>query len=154
MNSRLLQVQDWEKLARQAWFRPSVMAALCTISLRQLQRFFAEHFQETPRAWASRVRCRLAARLLSEGWSNKAVVEELRFGNAAHLCHEFKRVYRVTPQAFAPVYAKKCATFVAVARASVANNPRIAQIPAAAIIAHAATSTNANHVAFRQQCRV
>jgi hypothetical protein len=42
--------------------------------------------------------------LITEGWSNKAVVAELCFANESHLCHEFKRFYAVSPQTFAPLY--------------------------------------------------
>ena len=104
MNAPLLKNQDWENLARQAKFQPGMMAALCSVSLRQLQRFFAEVFQQTPREWARERRCRIARQLVSEGWFNRAVAEELGYGNESHLCHEFKRFYGVPPQAFAPLY--------------------------------------------------
>src|SRR5208282_5839979 len=104
MNGRLFKIQDWEKLARQAKFQPGVMAALCPVSLRQLQRFFAEVFDQTPREWARKLRCRIARQLVSEGWSNRAVAEELGLGNESHLCHEFKRFYGVPPQTLAPLY--------------------------------------------------
>ncbi len=104
INQRLLRIQDWEKLAKQAEFQPATMAALCPISLRQMERFFAERFAKTPRKWARTLKCRLARQLIAEGWSNKAVAAELRFGNQSHLCHEFKRLYGVSPQTFAPLY--------------------------------------------------
>jgi len=104
VRKRLLKIHDWEKLAREAAFHPGTMAALCPISLRQLERFFVEHFNETPARWARRLKCRLACELIGRGWSNKAVVVELAFGNESHLCHEFKRLFGVTPQSFAPLY--------------------------------------------------
>jgi len=104
MSRRLLQIQDWEKLAREAHFRPEAMAALCPISLRQLERFFREAFHKTPRTWTRELRCRLALKLIAEGWSNKAVATELHFWDEAHFCHDFRRVYGTSPQAFAPLY--------------------------------------------------
>jgi AraC-like DNA-binding protein len=104
MRKRLLKIHDWEKLARQAAFHPGTMAALCPISLRQLERFFVEHFNETPAQWARKLKCRLACELIGQGWSNKAVVVELAFGNESHLCHEFKKLFGLTPQSFAPLY--------------------------------------------------
>ena len=104
MNSRLLRIQDWERLAREAKFRPALMADLCPISLRQLERFFVEQFHETPRRWTRALRCRLARQLISDGWSIDAVVAELHFGNASQLCHDFKKLYGITPLSLAPLY--------------------------------------------------
>ena len=36
----------------------------------------------------------------SQGYTNRAVVAELKFGSPSHLCHEFKRVYGKSPQSF------------------------------------------------------
>jgi len=80
------------------------MADLCPISLRQLERFFVEQFHETPRRWTRALRCRLARQLISDGWSIDAVVAELHFGNASQLCHDFKKLYGITPLSLAPLY--------------------------------------------------
>lgn len=106
MDGRLLGIQDWENLAKEAGFQPAMMAALCPISLRQLQRFFVQHFNQTPGKWMRKLRCEQARRLIAEGWSNKAVAAHLGFSNESHLCHEFRRVYGVPPQSFAPLYGK------------------------------------------------
>src|SRR5258707_274006 len=107
MNEQLLQIHDWEGLAREANFRPASMAALCTTSLRQLQRFFARHFHQTPRDWTRELRCRIARQLISQGWSSKAVVNELGFVDHAHLCHEFRTFYGAPPRTFAPMWENK-----------------------------------------------
>ncbi len=104
MGERLAMIRDWEKLARQARFQPSEMAALCPISVRQLERFFAERFNTTPGQWARALRCRLACELITQGWSTKAVASELRFVDASHLCRDFRKIYGVPPQYFAPRY--------------------------------------------------
>src|SRR5438876_7192198 len=104
MSGRLLKIQEWEELAREAQFRPATMAALCPVSLRQLQRFFLTTYNKTPTQWIRELRCRIARQFISQGWSNKAVVAELHFANESHFCHEFKRVYRVSPQTFTPLY--------------------------------------------------
>ena len=44
MSSHLLKVDDWEKLAADARFQPERMASLCSVSLRQLERFFKLQF--------------------------------------------------------------------------------------------------------------
>jgi AraC-like DNA-binding protein len=102
MSGRLDRVRDWKRLAQQAEFQPAKMAALCSISLRQLERFFEKQFKQTPGSWTRRLKCRLAVQLISCGWSNKAVVDELNFADEAHFCHEFKKTFGVSPQSFAP----------------------------------------------------
>src|SRR5258706_16439215 len=98
--SRLLRIEDWSKVAQEANFQPANMAVLCSVSLRQLERFFSVRFGKTPGEWNRELRCRHALKLITEGYSNKAVVAELKFANDSHLCHEFKRVYGSSPQSF------------------------------------------------------
>jgi AraC-like DNA-binding protein len=102
MKGKLSRIKDWEKLAEQAEFCPTNLAALCSISLRHLERFFLSQRKKTPTEWLREVKCGNAAKLISQGYSNKAVVAELRFSNQSHFCHEFKRIYGVSPQTFAP----------------------------------------------------
>lgn len=104
MNPRLVRIQDWEGLARQAEFEPARMAALCPISLRQMERFFVQRFDKPPGEWARELQCRLAQHLVAQGYSTKAVAAELKFANESHFCHEFKKCYGVSPQTFAPIY--------------------------------------------------
>jgi len=99
-----MRIQDWETLAGQARFQPSTMAALCPISLRHLRRFFKEAFDRTPSEWLRDVRCKRAMRLVSEGWSTKAIAVELHYADESSFCHEFKRVYGFPPQTYAPMY--------------------------------------------------
>jgi AraC-like DNA-binding protein len=107
MKERPSKITEWEQLARQANFHPGVMAALCPISIRHLERLFSRAFNQTPSAWLRELRCRMAKQLISEGWSTKAVAAELDFADEAHFCHVFKRVYGVSPQTFAPGYGNK-----------------------------------------------
>src|SRR5262249_47900817 len=102
MSGALSKVNDWQIVARKARFRPASMAAMCSISLRQLERHFASQFQKTPGTWTRDLRFRLARQLISQGWSNKAVVQELAFTDNSHLCREFKRQCGRTPQYHAP----------------------------------------------------
>jgi len=105
MSGRLSQIQEWESVAREAEFRPGDMAALCSVSHRELQRYFEHCHQKTPRQWLRELQCRLAKQLITQGYSSKAAASDLKFANTTHFCREFKKVYGVSPQAFAPKYA-------------------------------------------------
>ena len=104
--SRLERIQDWESLAKDAAYDPVTMAALCPISLRQLERFFRLHFGKSPGSWAMELRCRRARELLGQGYSNKGVVAELNFASESHFCHVFKKAYGCSPQTFTPLYGQ------------------------------------------------
>ena len=103
MRRNLSKMGSWEPLAQQTGFQPATMAARCNVSLRQLERFFAENFHKPPKTWARELRCSLAKKLLAEGWTNKAVAQELQFTDGSHLCHEFKNLYGLPPRAFGPM---------------------------------------------------
>ena len=105
LKSRLKRIQDWETLAKDAGYDVTTMAAICPISLRQLERFFKLHFGRNPRSWAMELQCRRARELIEQGYSNKAVVAELYFADESHLCHAFKKVYGCPPQTFAPQWS-------------------------------------------------
>ena len=104
MFARLLGISNWEELAQDANFDPGKMADLCLISLRQMERFFAQNFHKTPREWVRELQCQFAKTLIAQGFSTKAVAAELRFASETHFCHSFKRVFGVPPQTFAPRY--------------------------------------------------
>jgi AraC-like DNA-binding protein len=89
-------------MGREANFRPAQMAVLSGRSLRQLERFFHVKFGQTPRAWLRQLRCRLAKELLRQGNSIKEIVAELHFADQAQFCHEFKRIYQVSPGSCLP----------------------------------------------------
>jgi AraC-like DNA-binding protein len=102
MSGRLSKIDEWEPLARQSGFRPAAMAALCHVSLRQVERHFDLQFETTPGCWLRALQCRLAKELVSQGYSNKAAASELKFANESHFCREFKKIFGVPPQTFAP----------------------------------------------------
>jgi AraC-like DNA-binding protein len=98
----LVRVQEWERVARAADFRPTRMAALCSISERQLERVFKRHLNCTPSQWLRELQCRLAKELVAQGYTSKAAAAELKFATDAHFCREFKKVFGTSPQTFAP----------------------------------------------------
>jgi AraC-like DNA-binding protein len=102
VNGSLLTIEQWEQVAREADFNSVKMASLCSISERQLQRLFRQHLHCTPSHWLRELQCRLARELIAHGYSNKAAANELRFANESHFCREFKKVFGISPQSFAP----------------------------------------------------
>ncbi|HZR16848.1 MAG TPA: helix-turn-helix transcriptional regulator [Verrucomicrobiae bacterium] len=105
MSSTEVRVEEWEAVARQAEFKPGKMATLCAMSERHLQRVFKKHMRQTPSQWLRELQCRLAKQLISQGYSSKAAAAELNFATEAHFCREFKKIFGLTPQSFAPVHS-------------------------------------------------
>jgi AraC-like DNA-binding protein len=81
VEGKLLTMKEWEEVARKADYNPGKMAALCSISERQMQRLFQQHVKCTPSRWLRQLQCRLAKQLISQGYSNKAVAAELKFSS-------------------------------------------------------------------------
>jgi AraC-like DNA-binding protein len=104
MISNVVQSQDWERVAKQAEFRPAKMATLCAMSERHLQRIFKKHLKRTPSQWLRELQCRLAKQLISQGYSSKAAAAEMNFATESHFCREFKKVFGTPPQTFAPAH--------------------------------------------------
>lgn len=102
MSARAIRIEDLEKRAWDADFKPGALASLCGLEVRQLQRDFRKDFKTTPTDWLRRLRCRLAVERLTKGYSTKATATELKFGGPSGLCHDFQKVYGVSPQSFAP----------------------------------------------------
>jgi AraC-like DNA-binding protein len=99
----LYRIENWEQVAHDADYKAANLAALCHVSDRHLERFFREKFKTTPQKWLSALQCRIAVKRLGEGYSNDAVVEELKFADKFELCHKFRRIFGRTPRSFAPL---------------------------------------------------
>jgi AraC-like DNA-binding protein len=102
LDSPCLTTEQWEHLAWQAEFSLGRMASLSGLSVRQLQRVFKKQLRCTPTQWLRELRCRYAKRLILRGYSSKAAAAELNYASDAHFCREFKKVFGVSPQSFAP----------------------------------------------------
>ena len=93
---------DWECLAKEAEYNSAKMASLRGMSERHSQRLFKKHLGCSPTQWLRTLQCRLAKDLISQGYSSKAAAAEMKFANDAHFCREFKKIFGVSPQKFAP----------------------------------------------------
>lgn len=94
--------KEWERVAQEAHFNLTRMAAMCGLSPRQLQRIFKSQLRCTPTRWLRELRCRLAKRLILQGYTSKAAAAELKYSTISHFCREFKKVFGASPQSFAP----------------------------------------------------
>ncbi len=103
MGSRLDRLNDWQDLARKAQYNAKVLAERCQVSLRQLERFWKESFQETPQSWLNQCRFSEAQALLQEGCPVKEVAFRVGFKQSSHFCREFKRHTGCTPNEFGQV---------------------------------------------------
>lgn len=107
MAGRLFRIEDWERLAEIAAFEPTVLASLCLVSDRQLQRHFREQFHTTPALWLRKLQCSRARELIVQGYTTKAAAAQVNFASNSHFCREFKKHFGVSPQAFSPTLANK-----------------------------------------------
>jgi len=92
--------QELELIAKQTDYQPTLIAKRYNVGLRQSQRIFFRRFGITPTEWCRRLRSKIALVLINEGLSSNAIAKELRFADTSHFCHEFKKVYGVSPRAF------------------------------------------------------
>jgi hypothetical protein len=71
MSSRLLRIGDREKLASDAGYEPERSAWLCSVSLRQLERFFKLEFGNCAGACIGDLKCRPGAFLIAKDYSTR-----------------------------------------------------------------------------------
>lgn len=101
MNSRLERVTDWVSMSRNARYHVASLATLCSVSRRELERFFHERFRVTTHAWLSRLQLEEAAARLESGQTVKACATDVGFKNCSSFCRKFKGRYGVSPATFA-----------------------------------------------------
>jgi AraC-like DNA-binding protein len=92
----------WETLAAQANYCPRNLAVLCHVSLRTLQRRFAQNFGTTISDWMRNVRLTQAYNRVVAGEPIKSVAYDLGFKQLSHFSRVFKEVYGVPPTYVSP----------------------------------------------------
>ncbi len=91
MTSRLDRNKDWLELAKESRYSAKQLAALCRVSLRQLERYYNNSFGRAPQQWLNEVRLREAKKLLLKGGSVKEATSRLGFKQASHFSRWFKQ---------------------------------------------------------------
>lgn len=79
-------------------FSPPEMAALCGISIRQLERDWQEAFQKTPTVWIRELRCRRVLEYLARGEKISSIAKKLHYASVSHLYHDFRKLYPESPR--------------------------------------------------------
>ncbi len=97
MRSRLIRIKDWQQLAETASYSLYKVAQNCGTSTRQLERFFLESRQKSPRQWLNELRQQKGLQLMGEGFSVKEVAARLSYKQASHFSREFKKFHGVSP---------------------------------------------------------
>jgi len=97
---RRMETIDWEDLAIKCHGNVDAMAATIFVSRKTMERHFHEKWNISPARWAKRVVLNKALELLRQGYSNKAVVGDLKLCSESWLCREFKKLYGASPQSY------------------------------------------------------
>ena len=93
---------NWEVLAAESNYCPSELARLCHVSLRTLQRRFAQNYGMTISDWMRQIRLAKAYARVVSGESIKAVAYDLGFKQLSHFSRVFKEVHGVAPSFISP----------------------------------------------------
>jgi AraC family transcriptional regulator len=101
METLLRTGRHWEELAVTARYDAKVLARLCGLSARQLQREYRRVLQCSPQSWLNERRMAAARSMLQAGVPVKRVAFELGFKQPSHFCRQFKSYNRLTPSEFA-----------------------------------------------------
>ncbi|MBI2948907.1 MAG: helix-turn-helix transcriptional regulator [Verrucomicrobia bacterium] len=107
--SQLERTSDWALLAERARYRAAELAKLSRVSLRQLERYFIEHFRRPPQDWLDELRLIKAALLLANGHRVKEVAASLGFSDTSHFSKRFERYHGCRPVQFVRIYDRRLA---------------------------------------------
>ena len=95
---------QWQELAQAARYNAVVLAKLCKLTTRQLQRRFRHALGCSPQAWLDGQRILAAKQLLLSGYSVKGTASELHFKQTSHFCRQFKMSNDMTALEFVALH--------------------------------------------------
>ena len=91
MHPLLSRAEDQQTLAKRCEYRASVLAELCGVSLRTLERMFKRDFGVSPQCWLNMERFGQIERLRKRGVPVKEIVPEVHYGHSSSLCRACDR---------------------------------------------------------------
>ena len=97
MSSHLDNVKDWEEQAVRAKYRVSTLAKMCSITERQLRRYFQEKFRSAPYAWITKRRLKRIKSLLVQDVAIKQLAIDAGFSQTSNFSRLYKKFYGTTP---------------------------------------------------------
>ncbi len=100
VKSRLLDISDWNRLGHLSGFRVKLLAGRIKVSVRQLERFFHDHFKVSLRSWLQGLLAAEAKQLLLQDRSIKEVATALGQSTTSNFSRTFRRVVGLSPSTF------------------------------------------------------
>jgi transcriptional regulator GlxA family with amidase domain len=97
MNTKLNQVNDWPKLAKEAKWSVSTLAKICGVSVRTIELHFLKAFKQAPKLWLLEQRLKEALCLLGDGLPVKETAAEIGYKHACHFSRDFKGHFGYSP---------------------------------------------------------
>lgn len=91
---------QWLILARSSHYNARMLAEMCGVTLRQLERYFEGDLGRSPQDWLNEQRMVAARYLLAEIPLVKTVGIKLGYKRLSHFSRDFKRCYGITPSRF------------------------------------------------------
>jgi AraC-like DNA-binding protein len=89
-----------KELGRTAKYEVALLAGLCGVCERTLQRYMAVDYGETPSSWLQWLQISDSILLLCKGMKIKEVAADLHFENATHFARAFRRHIGFSPSQF------------------------------------------------------
>jgi transcriptional regulator GlxA family with amidase domain len=87
----------WEGLAAASKFRLKILAGLCQVSVRTLQRHFRKEYDLAVSEWLREIRLEQARQMLTTSDCVKTVCFELGYKQQSHFTRDFSRRYGIAP---------------------------------------------------------
>jgi AraC family transcriptional regulator len=93
-------LEQWTQMAATSRYDAKMLARLCNLSVRQLERDFRRELDRPPQDWLNGRRIEAAKSSLLAGEPVKKVAFDLGYKQASHFCRQFKKSSTLTPSQF------------------------------------------------------
>jgi AraC-like DNA-binding protein len=93
-------VHHWLRLAREANYRPALLARLLNKTQRQIQRELQQDLGRSPEEWLNEQRMVAARHLVLTGMQMKQIAALLGYNDPALFSRQFKAEYGVSPREY------------------------------------------------------